>query len=240
MFPAAMASPRDPTISRAVIAVCVALSAVFVADAVTDFDIARLLALWPVVLRASVGSLLDDPTNGPAWLGLATVFTSTLVHADVMHLGFNLAYFWLFGTLLSQVAGGRWVVITLAWASLTAGLAFVVLEAGSAASYVIGASGAITGVSGLYVLLAFRWEIPWAMAFPLARPVPPLHAALIGIAAVGMDLYALRSGVSDGVAYASHVGGFAGGLLLGALLTTFYPTWDRFRASWWGRGAHGP
>lgn len=240
MLPATMASPRDPTISRAVIAVCLVLGAVFVADSVTDFDLARVLALWPVVLRASVGELVADPGNGMAWLGLATVFTSALVHADLMHLGFNLAYFWLFGTLLSQVAGNRWVILTLLWAALTAGLAYLVFDAGSAAAHIIGASGAITGVSGLYVLLAFRWEIPWAMAFPLARPVPPVHAALIAIIAVGTDLYALRSGASDGVAYASHVGGFAGGLLLGALLTTFYPSYEQFRGSWWGRGAHGP
>ena len=145
-----------------------------------------------------------------------------------------------FGTLLAQVAGDRWVLLGLLICSIASAAAFVVHHVEGPATYVIGASGAISGVAGFYVLLSFRWEIPWAMAWPLARPVPPFHAALIAIVAVGMDLYVLRSGGSGGIAVDAHLGGFAGGLLLGAVLTTFFPTWERFRMSAAGRGVHGP
>jgi len=226
--------------SRAVIAVTLTLVAVFAAEALTGFGLAPTFALVPQELVRAIDTLGTHPGSGDAWLTIGTVFSTVLVHGDVMHLAFNLAYFWFFGTLLAQVAGDRWVLLGLLICSIASAAAFVVHHVEGPATYVIGASGAISGVAGFYVLLSFRWEIPWAMAWPLARPVPPFHAALIAIVAVGMDLYVLRSGGSGGIAVDAHLGGFAGGLLLGAVLTTFFPTWERFRMSAAGRGVHGP
>ncbi len=231
---------RDPTKSRAVIGVSLALSAVFAAEALTGFELARTFALVPQELVRAIETLGSQPDSMDAWLTIGTVFSTVLVHGDVMHLAFNIAYFWFFGTLLSQVAGDRWVLFGLLVSSVASAAAFVIHHVEGPPTLVIGASGAISGVAGLYVLLSFRWEIPWAMAWPLARPVPPLHAALVAIVAVGMDLYVLRAGGGGGVAVDAHLGGFAGGLLLGAVLTSFFPTWERFRRSWVGRGAHGP
>lgn len=229
----------DPTKSRAVIAVCVVLAAVFVADWVTGFGLAASFALVPQELVLAIETLAQAPGTPEAWLTLGTALTTVLVHADLMHLAFNLGYFWLFGTLLSQVAGDRWVLVALVVCSITSAAAFVVHRVEGPPTYVVGASGAISGVAGLYVLLAFRWDIPWAMAWPLARPVPPLHAALVALVAAALDVVALREG-GDGVARDAHLGGFAGGLLLGAVLCSVYPTWERFRASRAGRGAAGP
>lgn len=234
-----MSRPRDPTRSRAVIATSLVFAAVFVADGIADFGLAYRFALVPQDLVRALETLPNDPGTVEAWLTLATVFTTVLVHADLMHLAFNVAYFWLFGTLLAQVAGDRWVVIGLIVCSVTSAAAFVVHRADGPPTLVVGASGAISGVAGLYVLLAFRWEIPWAMAWPLARPVPPLHAALVAIVAAVMDVYALRAG-GDNIAQDAHLGGFAGGLVLGAILTTLYPTWERFQRAPAGGGVRGP
>lgn len=234
-----MALARDPTKSRAVIAVCVVLTAVFVADWVTGFGLAYSFALVPQELVAAIDAIVGGRGAIDDWLTLGTAFTTVLVHGGLLHLAFNLGYFWLFGTLLSQIAGDRWVIAGLLLCSITSAAAFVVNRAEGPPTLVIGASGAISGVAGLYVLLAFRWELPWAMAWPLARPVPPLHAALVAIVAAALDVLALRDG-GDGVARDAHLGGFAGGLLLGAVLTTVFPTWERFRGSWAGRGANGP
>jgi len=102
----------------------------------------------------------------------------------------------------------------------------------------VGASGAISGVSGLYVLLAVRWGGPAVYAFPLSRPVPPMQAAVAALMAVGLDLYVLREGGGDGVARDAHLGGFAGGLILGALVTTLYPSIEAYRGSWLGPAQH--
>ncbi len=234
-----MALARDPTKSRAVIAVCVVLTAVFVADWVTGFGLAYSFALVPQELVRAIDAIAGGRGAIDDWLTVGTAFTTVLVHGGLLHLAFNLGYFWLFGTLLSQIAGDRWVIFGLILCSVTSAAAFVVNRSEGPPTFVIGASGAISGVAGLYVLLAFRWELPWAMAWPLARPVPPLHAALVAIVAAALDVLALRDG-GDGIARDAHLGGFAGGLLVGALLTSFFPTWERFRASWAGRGANGP
>lgn len=233
-----MSPRRDPTRSRAVIATSLVFAAIFVADQAMEFGLVYRFALVPQDLVAALDTLAQDPGSARSWLTLGTVFTTVLVHADLMHLGFNVAYFWLFGTLLAQVAGDRWVVLGLVICSITSAAAFVVHRADGPATMVVGASGAISGIAGLYVLLAFRWEIPWAMAWPLARPVPPVRAALVAIVAAAMDIYALRTG-GDNVAQDAHLGGFAGGLVLGAILTTFFPTWERFRATWAGGGVRG-
>ena len=232
-----MTRSRHPSVSRAVVGVTLVLAAVFVAEVITGFALASTMALVPHNLVAAFETLAVDPAEPTAWLTVGTVFSTILVHADVMHLLFNVAYFWFFGTLLAQVAGDRWVLIALIVCAVTSAVAFVLHRLDQPGAQVIGASGAISGVAGLYVLLAVRWEIPWAMAWPLARPIPPLHAALVALFSVAMDLYVLRQGMGGGTAVEAHIGGFAGGLLLGAVLTTFHPTWDGFRGSRWGSGA---
>lgn len=222
---------------RAVAGVSAVLLAVFLVDRVAGLGLVYRWALLPSALSRAVETLPRDPGDGAAWWAVATVWTSVLVHADLGHLASNLMFFWFFGSLLAQVAGDRWVLLGLAFTALGSGLAFVLLSAGSGA--VLGASGAISGVAGLYVLLAFRWEVPPAHAWPLARPIPPVQAALVALVAVGFDLYVLRSGLADGVARDAHVGGFAGGLLLGALLTTFFPTYEGFLRSRLGPRVRG-
>ncbi|HJL19904.1 MAG TPA: rhomboid family intramembrane serine protease [Sandaracinaceae bacterium LLY-WYZ-13_1] len=218
--------------SWAVIGVSALLAAVFVVDSVVGLGLARRWALFPSTLVRAFETLRADPGAAAAWATVGSVWTSVLVHADLGHLASNVAFFWFFGTLLAQIAGNRWVVATFLLTSLSSGLAFVVQQTqGGAGGAVIGTSGAISGVAGLYVLLAFRWDVPDAHAWPLARPIPPAQAALVGVLAAAMDVYMLRQGLASGVAFAAHVGGFAGGLVLGALLTTFYPTWERFQRS---------
>jgi len=224
--------------SWAVIGVTAAFVAVFAVDAVTGLHLAHRWALLPSALLRALQTLRTDPGSGEAWWAVATIWTSVLVHANLTHLASNALFFWFFGTLLAHVAGERWVLIGLAVTSLGAGLAFVAHSGGGGA--VVGASGAISGVAGLYCLLAFRWSVPDASAWPLARPVPPIQAALVALLMVGLDLYVLRSGLADGVARDAHVGGFAAGLLLGAVLTTFFPTREGFCRSWAGPRTQSP
>ncbi len=155
-----MSPQRDPTRSRAVIATSLVFAAFFFADWIMEFGLVYRFALVPQELVTALQTLPGDPASLESWLTLVTVFTTVLVHADLMHLAFNVAYFWLFGTLLAQVAGDRWVVLGLLFCAIASAAAYVIHRAGGPASPVVGASGAISGVAGLYVLLAFRWEIP--------------------------------------------------------------------------------
>lgn len=230
-----MSTPRshrpNATLSRAVIGVSILFAAIFVADQLTGFGLPRYFALVPQDLVAALEVLREDPGAADAWLTVGTVFSTVLVHADLQHVGFNILYFWFFGTLLAQLTRDRWVLLALLVCSLTSALAFVIHHIDGPRSPVIGASGAISGVAGFYVLLAFRWDAPSVMAWPLARPVPAPQAAILAVVFTLLDIWVLSSGGGGGVAQDAHIGGFAGGLLLGGVLTTVFPTWERFHAS---------
>lgn len=228
---------RDPGFSRAVVGTIVLLVAVYAVDLVGDLRLAYQWALMPGELIAGLRRLPSDPLNGQAWMAIATIWTSVLVHAGIMHLAFNALYFYFFGTLLAQLVGDRAVIVTLLLTSVTSGAAFAIHHGEASPAFVIGASGAISGVAGLFVLLSFRWEdSPLVYTWPLARPVAPVQAALLALFSAGMDVYVLRLGGVGGTAVDAHVGGFAGGLVLGAVLTTFYPTWDAYLSSAIGPG----
>lgn len=225
-----MAKPGPSEHSVAVLWISTAFAALFLVDTLGGLGLASHLMLHPQALARAIEVLPADPSSGADWWAVATVWTSALVHGDLFHLLYNVGYFWFFGTLLSHVVGDRGVIVTLLITSLTAGLAFALRNPD--AMGVVGASGAISGVAGLYCLIAFRWDdVPAAYAWPLARPVPPMQAALVALVAVVMDVYVMRSGMGDGVARDAHIGGFGGGLVLGALLTTFFPSFHRFCAS---------
>lgn len=234
---------RTHAYSRAVVGVTATLLGVFVVDHFTSLGLSYRWALQPTDLVRALRALSSDPSSGDAWWAVVTVWTSVLVHANLPHVASNVAFFWFFGTLVADVVGERWVLLSFAATALTSGLAFVVHTAfisQAVGGSVVGASGAISGVAGFYCLLAFRWEIPAAYAWPLSRPVAPLQAAAVALIAFVTDLFVLRSGVADGIARDAHVGGFAGGVLLAAVLTTAFPTWEAFRRSRFGRITGAP
>ncbi|MGE0788538.1 MAG: rhomboid family intramembrane serine protease [Sandaracinaceae bacterium] len=227
---------RDPTWSWTVVGVIALLGVIHAIDVLSGAHLAYVWALMPGELIAAARELPAHPSDLSAWRALSTLLTYSLVHADVMHVAFNCAYFYFFGMLLAQLVGGRMVLAALVICSITAGLAFVIHHGESSPSFVVGASGAISGVAGMFVLLAFRWEdAPLVYAWPLARPVAPAQAAIVAALSAASDVYVLHSGGDGGIAVDAHVGGFAGGLVLGALMTTFFATWNAYLTSPLGR-----
>ena len=217
--------------SVAVLGLLFAFGLVFVVSTFVAPELPGRLALLPVELLDSLEILKGEPATAGAWASVLTVFTSAFVHSGIAHLVLNGLYLWFFGGLLAKLAGDRWVLVAFFFCCISSGAAFVIAHADDVGAGVVGASGAISGVAGLYVLLSFRWDMPNVQVWPLARPVPPIQAALVAILVAGADVYALNSGEASGIARASHLGGFAGGLLVGMVLTTLFDSWIDFRRS---------
>ena len=163
---------------------------------------------WSFVPRR----FLADPTGD-----LATLFTSMFMHAGWLHIAGNLLYLWIFGDNVED-RFGRWQFLVF---YLVCGLAATFAQmAFNMQSDIpnLGASGAIAGVLGAYILM-----------FPKARVKVLLGARVVQLSAlVVLGLWIVLqflSGVGSimsptdqgGVAYMAHIGGFVAGFVLAFL-----------------------
>jgi len=147
----------------------------------------------------------------PFW---STLFTSMFLHAGWMHLGGNMLYLWIFGDNLERAMGhGRFLVFYLI-CGVAAGLAQI-FASGASNIPSLGASGAISGVLGGYLLLFPRNRVRVLTRGGIAS-VPAI--VVLGLWIViqlisGMGSIA-NTAETGGVAYIAHIGGFVAGLLL--------------------------
>ena len=142
------------------------------------------------------------------------VLTSMFLHGSLAHLAFNMLFLWIFGNNLEDRWGRARYLLFYAAAGIAATLAFVLTSPRSAVP-LIGASGAIAGVMGAYLMLFPRARILGLVGiFPLPLPA----WVFLGFWFVSQFL-----GGSDGVAYAAHIGGFVFGLGVGAVVRSSTP-----------------
>jgi membrane associated rhomboid family serine protease len=153
----------------------------------------------------------------PGW----TLLSSMFLHGDILHLGGNLLYLWIFGNNIEDILGhGRFFF--LYFASGLGGHALHVLTNSSSSVPTIGASGAIAGILASYLI-----QFPHARVLSLlflgffVRTVMVPASLVIG----AWFLLQLLSGVvslgevaKGGVAWFEHIGGFLSGLILFPIL----------------------
>jgi membrane associated rhomboid family serine protease len=150
-----------------------------------------------------------------------TAVTSMFMHGDWLHIGGNMLFLWIFGNNVEDAMGHvRYLVFyLLAGFAATALQTFVTLEYGTEAEAMIpnlGASGAVSGVLGAYLVLLPRASVLILIFFGiiLIREVPA--AAFLGFWFLfqlwlgGFSLVEPQTG--GGVAFFAHIGGFAFGL----------------------------
>jgi membrane associated rhomboid family serine protease len=176
---------------------------------------------------APIGSM---PAQGE-WL---TLFSSQFLHASLLHLGGNMLYLWIFGNNVEDRLGAvKFLIFYLACGALAA-LSQWVIEPGSAVP-TLGASGAIAGVMGAYIIRFPRAKI---MTFIVIFVVPVPAYLFLGWWFVQQSLssYASLGMTADtgagGVAYWAHAGGFVFGMILGPLLGLFSQRRDYDDRGW--------
>jgi membrane associated rhomboid family serine protease len=153
-----------------------------------------------------VGTVMLHQEVPPPW----TIFTSMFVHAGWMHLIGNMWFLWIFGDNVEDAMGRlRFVVFYLA-SGLAAAAAQIALSPGAALP-MVGASGAIAGVMGAYLVLWPRARVRclWVLFVFITTIYVPAWA-LLGMWFLSQFLVPLGSGV----AWMAHVGGFVAGLAL--------------------------
>jgi membrane associated rhomboid family serine protease len=177
----------------------------------------QLYAVIPQQLTASFDGI---PTNQPV-PELLTLITSQFLHGGLMHIGGNMLFLWTFGDNIEQDLGHSKFLFFYLTCGVLAGLTHWFFGMQSEVP-TIGASGAIAGVMGAYLIKYPRAKIvtllPLFIIFTTVR-IPAIYflgfwfvqQALSSVASLGMSQTA-------GVAYWAHAGGFVFGAILGPML----------------------
>jgi membrane associated rhomboid family serine protease len=145
---------------------------------------------------------------------LLTLFTSMFMHAGWVHLGGNMLYLWIFGDNVEDRFGHATFIVFYLLCGLAATFAQLAFSLKSNVPN-LGASGAIAGVLGAYILLFPKGKVRVLQGQGVIE-VPALAAIGLWIvlqffSGIGSIAGAAQAG---GVAYMAHIGGFVAGLAL--------------------------
>lgn len=153
--------------------------------------------------------IVTHPIDGNQWL---TVLTHMFMHGGVAHVLGNLWFLWIFGGNVEDRMGSAKYLLFYLLAGVAAAGAQVIVDP-FATVPMIGASGAISGVLGAYLVL---FPTAWVLALvPWIVPVLPVPAVLFLVAWFAFQMWSglgsIGSGVEGGVAWWAHAGGFIAG-----------------------------
>jgi membrane associated rhomboid family serine protease len=178
-------------------------------------------------LVGAVGGIPQAPGPAPIWL---TLFTAMFMHGGFMHIAGNMLYLWVFGDNIEDNFGHLKFAIFYIVCGLIASFSQILLEPQSVIP-TLGASGAIAGVLGAYLVmfpknrvhsllpLGIIWttvEVPAWVALGLWIVLQFFSQ----VASITSHTAQTRSG---GIAYMAHIGGFIGGMILVFLFRTKQP-----------------
>ncbi len=163
-----------------------------------------------------------------------SMITSMFLHGGFMHLAGNMLFLWIFGDNLEEQLGHIPYLAFYFAVGLAAGFAQILTDPTSPLP-VVGASGAIAGVMGAYLLLFPKAKIDILIIIIVFFRVFPIPAwIMLGL----WFAWQLVSGIAtdaqaSGIAYWEHAGGFLAGMLL------IVPTWLRLGGTQFWRRNHG-
>ncbi|MHB0913073.1 MAG: rhomboid family intramembrane serine protease [Armatimonadota bacterium] len=175
-----------------------------------------LSGLELVPFELTRGTDIGAPTPVAPWV---TIFTSMFLHANLLHIAGNMLYLWIFGNNIEDVLGHVKFLFFYLLAGAAAAMTQVLFALSSTVP-TVGASGAIAGVLGAYIVLYPRARvITLILIFPFIQVTAVSAALVLGLwiaLQVVSSLVSAASGLSGsgGVAYGAHVGGFAAGAAL--------------------------
>ena len=173
---------------------------------------------WGVVPREySLARDIPPTIPLPFW---STLLTSMFLHGGWMHLGGNMLYLWIFGDNLEKVMGAARFLVFYLVCGLAASFAHILFGSGSTIP-AVGASGAISGVLGGYLILFPRNTVRVLTRGGIAQ-VPAIFVLGFWIVIQMINGIGSMAATTEtaGVAYMAHIGGFVAGLVLVKLMAS--------------------
>lgn len=202
---------RTPWVTRTLIAVCVIIFLYqLVLSAPDEHNLVLRAGAIPAVI---LGTRSLSPELMTAWPDWATIFSSLFLHGGFLHLAGNMMFLWVFGDNVEDAMGHWRFLIFYLLCGVAATLAHIALDPESTIP-LIGASGAISGVLGAYIILYPKAKV--TAVLPLGFLFIPFRlAAWIVLGGwFGIQIFnVLMSGTSSNVAWMAHIGGFVFGMV---------------------------
>ena len=170
----------------------------------------------------------------PAYFSLINVFTAMFVHGGLAHLGGNMLFLWIFGDNVEDRLGHLRFVFFYLICGVAAAVAQTMLSPNSLVP-MVGASGAIAGVMGAYLVLYPHSRVLMLFPFPpILFELPAVFFLVMWFLIQflnGINQLPIfeHNAISGGVAFWAHVIGFVSGLVLVVLLRR--P--ERSTVDWW-------
>jgi membrane associated rhomboid family serine protease len=178
-------------------------------------DVAQRFVYAFAAIPAVIVGTRELPAGIAALPPAMTMITSMFLHGGIMHLGGNMLYLWIFGNNIEEAMGHARYLVFYVVCGILASAAHVLSNLGSTIPS-LGASGAISGVLGAYLLLYPRAQVLTLIPLGLFTRVMYIPAGFaLGIWFVMQLLSSSMSGTEGGgVAWWAHIGGFVAGMLL--------------------------
>jgi len=190
-------------------------------------------ALNRLVLAAGLVPYEVTSRFGVAVVG--DLLTSMFLHGGWMHIISNMLYLWIFGDNVEDRLGLPVYAAFYLVAGIGASLAQVAINPASTIP-TIGASGAIAGVLGAYLVMFPKTRVrTLILAFRFIRIVELPALVVLGlwfVLQIFSGLASVTSMASGGVAWFAHIGGFVIGILVGLFYKTQRDTGPRVRFDW--------
>lgn len=164
-------------------------------------------------VRDSAGKVLGQIQHQPALLGVYfNLLSSMFMHGDIMHIFGNMLFLWIFADNIENRIGHIRFIIFYLICGLAAAFGQIIMDTSSVVP-MLGASGAISGVLGGYLVLFPNKQVRAIMFSFMMTTIPAFVALGLWIGYQLLMGY-LNSGAGGGVAYAAHIGGFVAGVIL--------------------------
>lgn len=199
---------RSAYVNHALIVACVV---VFVLQLGADDGLVLAFALYPGLADGSV-ALPAFAADTPHVVRLVTY---AFLHGGFLHLAGNMVTLWVFGDNVEDALGHRRYLLFFVLCAAAGGLAETALSTQPDIP-VIGASGAVCGVMGAYLLMHPNARVLVLVGFRVPVAVPA--SVFVGLTILVNVVMALSGDVAAQVAWIAHLGGFAAGMILLPLL----------------------
>lgn len=206
MFPFRDHNPsrNKPFVNWVLIAINIIVFLSYIPILNDDYAISSFFADWAMV-----------PAEITSGTDLHTALTSMFLHGGYMHLIGNMLFLWIFGDNVEDAMGHIGYLIFYLVAGFGADAIHIFSDANSVIP-TVGASGAIAGVMGAYLLLYPKARVDILFTIVIIFKVFTLPAFIVLLAWMGLQLFGgfTEQTMGGGVAYWAHIGGFVVGLLL--------------------------